>query len=92
MSSSIGGIGDNRFGSGVSWTNYDNGGFLDLYVSNFLDYRKVSSGTDHFFPYDFTGQDNVLYFNCGSSRFMGITKSMGISRDDHFTLRVSRLR
>ena len=88
-SSSAGGIGDNRFGSGISWIDYDNDGFLDLYVGNYLDYGKIPSGADNFFPYDFTGQNNVLYFNRGDERFMDVTNSIGISGGNHLTVGVT---
>ena len=88
-SSGAGGIGDNRFGSGISWIDYDNDGFLDLYVGNYLDYGKIPSGADNFFPYDFTGQNNVLYFNRGDGRFMDVTNSIGISGGNHLTLGVA---
>ena len=55
-SSSAGGIGDERFGSSIGWADYDNDGFLDLYVGNYLDYGKIPQGKETFFPYDFFGQ------------------------------------
>jgi len=88
-SSSAGGIGDNRFGSSVAWADYDNDGLLDLYVGNYLNYDHVPSGPEIFFPYDFLGQDNILYFNRGDGRFMDVTASAGVSGGNHLTLGVA---
>ena len=88
-SSSVGGVGDDRFGSSIGWADYDNDGFLDLYVGNYLDYGKIPQGKETFFPYDFFGHANILYLNRGDGRFMDITDSAGISGGFHMTLGVS---
>ena len=77
------------WGIDCTFADYNNGGFLDLYVCSYLDYGKVLSGADNFFPYDFTGQNNVLYFNRGDDRFIDVTKSIGISGGNHLILGVA---
>ena len=88
-SSSVGGVGDDRFGSSIGWADYDNDGFLDLYVGNYLDYGKIPQGKETFFPYDFFGHANILYLNRGDGRFMDVTDSAGISGGFHMTLGVA---
>ena len=50
---------------------------------------KFYPGQINFFPYDFTDQNNVLYFNRGDGRFIDVTKSLGISGGNHLTLGVA---
>ena len=38
------------WGIDCTFADYNNGGFLDLYVCSYLDYGKVLSGADNFFP------------------------------------------
>lgn len=87
--SGAGGIGHTGFGSGVSWGDYDADGFLELYVGNYIDYKKVPQGDEVFFPYDFFGQANVLYLNKGDGEFVDVTDASKINGGFHLTLGVS---
>lgn len=87
--SGAGGIGHTGFGSGVSWGDYDADGFLELYVGNYIDYKKVPQGDEVFFPYDFFGQANVLYLNKGDGGFVDVTDASKINGGFHLTLGVS---
>ena len=75
FTSGAGGIGHTGFGSGVSWGDYNNDGFLELYIGNYIEYTKVPQGDEVFFPYDFFGQTNVLYLNKGDGGFIDVTNA-----------------
>ena len=87
--SGAGGIGDKGFGSGIAWGDYDNDGYLDLYVGNYIEYGKVPQGDEVFFPYDFFGQTNILYLNKGDGGFINITNAAKVNGGFHLTLGIS---
>lgn len=89
FSAGAGGIGHVGFGSGIAWGDYDNDGFLDIYVGNYIEYTKVPQGEEVFFPYDFFGQANVLYLNKGDGGFINITDAAKVSGGFHLTLGVA---
>lgn len=89
FSAGAGGIGHAGFGSGIAWGDYDNDGFLDIYVGNYIEYTKVPQGEEVFFPYDFFGQANVLYLNKGDGGFINITDAAKVSGGFHLTLGVA---
>lgn len=89
FTSGAGGIGHTAFGSGVVWGDYDVDGFLELYVGNYIEYKKVPQGDEVFFPYDFFGQANVLYLNKCDGSFIDITDSAKINGGFHLTLGVA---
>ena len=89
FSSGAGGIGHNGFGSGIAWGDYDNDGYLDLYIGNYIEYTKVPQGDEVFFPYDFFGQANLLYLNKGDGGFINITGAAKVNGGFHLTLGVA---
>ncbi len=89
FASGAGGIADERFGAGIAWGDYDTDGFLDLYLGNYIDYKKVPQGEEVFFPYDFFGQANLLYLNRGDGGFINITEAAKITGGFHLTLGVA---
>ena len=89
FSSGAGGIGDDGFGAGIAWGDYDADGYLDLYIGNYIEYSKVPQGDEVFFPYDFFGQANILYLNKGDGGFINITNAAKVNGGFHLTLGVS---
>ena len=65
-------IGEKRRGSGASWGDYDNDGFIDLYIANHGSYRPDGE-------YIITFEPNVLYHNNGDGTFTDVTVKAGVS-------------
>lgn len=63
------GIKDSFHGSGAAWTDFDNDGFLDIYVANY----GYSVGQDWY------SEPNMLYHNNGNGTFTDVAKALGVA-------------
>jgi hypothetical protein len=68
------GIGADNSTSVASWADYNNDGFLDLYVGRYLDPRKTIPTTF----YARNGERNQLYRNNGNGTFTNVTEAAGV--------------
>ncbi len=68
------GIGDDCCTTVASWADYDNDGFLDLYVGRYLDPRTAIPTTF----YARNGEPNQLYRNNGDGTFTNMTEKAGV--------------
>jgi hypothetical protein len=68
------GIGDDCCTTVASWADYDNDGYLDLYVGRYLDPRKDIPTTF----YARNGEPNQLYHNNGDGTFTNVTAKAGV--------------
>jgi enediyne biosynthesis protein E4 len=69
------------------WYDYNNDGYLDLFVGNYLKYDKSKDGffdpvTGYPGPLNYAGQPNLLYRNNGDGTFTDVTKEMGLWKPD----------
>lgn len=68
------GIGEDCCTTVASWADYDNDGFLDLYVGRYIDPRKNIPTT----LYARNGEPNQLYHNNGDGTFTNVTEKAGV--------------
>ena len=68
------GIGADCCTTVASWADYDNDGFLDLYVGRYLDPRLAIPTTF----YARNGEPNQLYHNNGNGTFTNVTEKAGV--------------
>jgi hypothetical protein len=60
-----------RSNTGAAWADYDNDGYLDLYIADNGDYYNLSLTTLNFKP-------NILYHNNGDGTFTDVTRFAGV--------------
>jgi hypothetical protein len=68
------GIGADNCTTVAAWVDYNNDGWLDLYVGRYLDPRKDIPSTF----YARNGEPNQLYRNNGDGTFTNVTKEAGV--------------
>lgn len=59
---------DSLHGNSASWADYDNDGFLDLYVANY----------GLHIPIGVTNEPNILYHNNGNGTFTNVTEELAV--------------
>ncbi len=76
-----------RWGSSAAWFDYDNDGWLDLVIANYVDWspdRNFYCGTQgaglrsYCHPDDYHGQPPTLYHNNGDGTFTDVSKASGL--------------
>ena len=83
------GVGDERWGTGCAFADYDADGDLDLFVVNYVDYsveiHKPCGRADDlsYCPPDaYGGVSDILYRNRGDGTFEDVSRATGILDDD----------
>ena len=85
------GVADQRWATSCAFSDVDRDGFVDLYVANYHDFsytnhRVCSEGGSglqlYCGPEAFDGVSDVLYKNLGNGKFIDITESSGLLRED----------
>ncbi|MHB8604436.1 MAG: fibronectin type III domain-containing protein [Thermoplasmatota archaeon] len=64
--------------SGVTWLDYDRDGFLDLYVTNYVDLGERNCANTNLAPATCGGEANVLYHNNGDGTFTNVAAAAGV--------------
>ena len=72
---------EDKWYGGSAWGDYDNDGYLDLYVTGYVDFSRRPKFTSLRFPMDFGGLPNTLYRNNGDGSFSDVTSATGILDD-----------
>jgi hypothetical protein len=80
--------GNSRWGASATFFDYDRDGFLDLYVTNYVNYsiadkRKCynyTSARDYCAPVAYQPVPGILYHNLGNGKFEDVSVKSGITR------------
>lgn len=64
---------ENFFGEGAAWADYDNDGYLDIYVANYGTWERKPEKEEYF------SEPNFLYRNNGDGTFTDVTKKAGVT-------------
>ncbi|MBI3962378.1 MAG: CRTAC1 family protein [Deinococcus sp.] len=70
-----------RWGTSLAWGDYDQDGYLDLYVANYVDFARSVPGAFLNFPVKYYGSSDVLYRNNGNGTFSDTSLQAGIADD-----------
>jgi hypothetical protein len=84
------GLGDPRWSTSASFTDYDLDGDLDLFVANYVDFTVAGAKAchdpvgvrDYCGPLQFRPAPDRLFRNEGNGRFTDVSESSGITRAD----------
>lgn len=70
------------YGIGSTFFDYDNDGYLDLYVGNYIeydpDYQYFYAANNFPGPLAYHGQPDILYHNNGDGTFSDVTEQAGV--------------
>lgn len=75
------GLGDRGAGAGCAWADYDDDGWLDLYVANRTGTDIPGGGT--------SPEPNRLYHNLGNGTFEEVAQTLGVDDQDSFTFQAA---
>ena len=84
------GLDDPRWSTSAAFLDYDRDGFLDLFVTSYVDFRLSNHRTctattgrpDYCGPTSYDGQEDKLLRNLGNGRFEDVTGSAGLLRKE----------
>lgn len=78
----LAGAANELWGIGSTFFDYDNDGYVDLYVGNYLEFDpeyRFYYAPEHFpGPLSYNGQPDILYRNNGDGTFTDVTKEAGV--------------
>jgi hypothetical protein len=90
------GVGDKRWGTSCAWVDFDNDGWLDLFVCNYVKYdiaHDIFCGErphkSYCSPMGYDAESNALYRNNGNGTFTDVSKATGIAAHEGKALGVA---
>ena len=95
----IAGVGDPRWSTSAAFADYDNDGYLDIYVGNYVDFdeplvpvdfelKKYVKATSTLLPQPYKSQPNSLYHNNGDGTFTEVGEISGVAHENGKSLGV----